>query len=93
MATALCRDQGVEFTLVIPADIPLIESFELQKIVDAAPQKGVVLVPIARDAEPTRHCEPRLICFLCDSAMTASCRIGLPRRQPGCRASYSNWPA
>ncbi len=47
MATVLCRDRGVEFTLVIPADIPLIESFELQKIVDAAPQRGVVLVPDA----------------------------------------------
>jgi 2-phospho-L-lactate guanylyltransferase len=47
MATALCRDQGVKFTLVIPADIPLIESFELQKIVDSAPQMGAVLVPDA----------------------------------------------
>jgi len=47
MATALCRKRGVEFTLVIPADIPLIESFELQKIVDTAPQRGAVLVPDA----------------------------------------------
>ena len=47
MATALCRKRGVEFTLVIPADIPLIESFELQKIVDSAPKKGAVLVPDA----------------------------------------------
>jgi 2-phospho-L-lactate guanylyltransferase len=47
MATALYRDRGVEFTLVIPADIPMIESFELQKIVDAAPQKGAVMVPDA----------------------------------------------
>ncbi len=47
MATALCRKRGVEFTLVIPADIPLIESFELQKIVDSAPQRGAVLVPDA----------------------------------------------
>ncbi len=47
MATALCRKRGVEFTLVIPADIPLIESFELQEIVDSAPQRGAVLVPDA----------------------------------------------
>ena len=47
MATTLCRKRGVEFTLVIPADIPLIESFELQKIVDSAPKKGAVLVPDA----------------------------------------------
>jgi 2-phospho-L-lactate guanylyltransferase len=45
MATALCRDRGVEFTLVIPADIPLVESSELQKIMDSAPEKGAVLVP------------------------------------------------
>jgi 2-phospho-L-lactate guanylyltransferase len=47
MATALCADQGLDFSLVIPADIPLIESLELQKIVDSAPQRGAVLVPDA----------------------------------------------
>ena len=47
MATAFCRDRGVDSTLVIPADIPLIESLELQKIVDSAPPEGAVLVPDA----------------------------------------------
>ena len=47
MATALCRERGVEHTLVIPADIPLLESFELDKIVAAAPPAGAVLVPDA----------------------------------------------
>jgi 2-phospho-L-lactate guanylyltransferase len=32
---------------VVPADIPLIDSVELQKIVDTAPAAGAVLVPDA----------------------------------------------
>ncbi|MBI3476855.1 MAG: 2-phospho-L-lactate guanylyltransferase [Acidobacteria bacterium] len=47
MATALCRERGVNHTLVIPADIPLIETHELNRIVGAAPPTGVVLVPDA----------------------------------------------
>ena len=47
MATELCRDRGALNTLVVPADIPLIESAELQKIADAAPPRGAVLVPDA----------------------------------------------
>jgi 2-phospho-L-lactate guanylyltransferase len=47
MATAVCRARGAESTLVVPADIPLIESSELQKIVDCAPAGGAVLVPDA----------------------------------------------
>ena len=46
-ATAFCRQRGAESTLVIPADIPLIDSSELQKIVDSAPSGGAVLVPDA----------------------------------------------
>ena len=33
--------------MVVPADIPLIDSSELQKIVDSAPSGGAVLVPDA----------------------------------------------
>jgi 2-phospho-L-lactate/phosphoenolpyruvate guanylyltransferase len=44
MATAVCRDCGAKSTLVIPADIPLLESADLQKIADAAPAQGAVLV-------------------------------------------------
>jgi 2-phospho-L-lactate guanylyltransferase len=47
MATALCRRQGVHHTLVIPADIPLMEVIELDRIVESAPSTGTVLVPDA----------------------------------------------
>jgi 2-phospho-L-lactate guanylyltransferase len=47
MATAICKAQGAASTLVVPADIPLIEVAELQKVVDAAPAQGAVLVPDA----------------------------------------------
>jgi 2-phospho-L-lactate guanylyltransferase len=47
MATAFCRERGEESTMVVPADIPLIDSSELQKIVDRAPPGGAVLVPDA----------------------------------------------
>jgi 2-phospho-L-lactate/phosphoenolpyruvate guanylyltransferase len=44
MATALCRERGIEYTLVIPADIPLIDSNELDQILKSAPAAGSVLV-------------------------------------------------
>jgi len=47
MATARSREQGADHTLVIPADIPLIDPLELQRIVDAAPPNGAVLAPDA----------------------------------------------
>ena len=47
MATAVCRGRGAASTLVVPADIPLIEGAELQKIADSAPPGGAVLVPDA----------------------------------------------
>jgi 2-phospho-L-lactate guanylyltransferase len=47
MATAICKAQGAASTLVVPADIPLIEVAELQKVIDAAPAPGAVLVPDA----------------------------------------------
>jgi 2-phospho-L-lactate/phosphoenolpyruvate guanylyltransferase len=47
MATTVCREHGASSTLVVPADIPLIEASELQKIVDVAPIHGAVLVPDA----------------------------------------------
>src|SRR5215831_14091794 len=45
IATHVCRMRGVEDTLVIPADIPLVQAWELAKILDAAPAEGSVLVP------------------------------------------------
>jgi 2-phospho-L-lactate/phosphoenolpyruvate guanylyltransferase len=45
MATRICVERGAESTLVIPADIPLIQSWELEEILNHAPEEGSVLVP------------------------------------------------
>ena len=47
MATHICESRGIKTTLVIPGDIPLLESWELAKILEAAPDQGSVLVPAA----------------------------------------------
>lgn len=47
MATRFCEAQGIESTLVIPGDIPLIQSWELEKILQSAPAEGSVLVRAA----------------------------------------------
>jgi 2-phospho-L-lactate/phosphoenolpyruvate guanylyltransferase len=47
MATAACRERGAPSTLVVPADIPLIECAELELIAESAPPGGAVLVPDA----------------------------------------------
>jgi len=47
MATRKCVERGVESTLVIPADIPLIHAWELEDILSHAPEEGSVLVPAA----------------------------------------------
>src|SRR5207245_3538573 len=46
-ATHICESRGIEDTLVVPGDIPLIEAWELEKIVESAPAEGSVLVPAA----------------------------------------------
>lgn len=45
MATTVCEVHGIESTLVIPGDIPLIEPGELAAIYSNAPRAGSVLVP------------------------------------------------
>jgi 2-phospho-L-lactate guanylyltransferase len=45
MATQVCVERGIEYTLVIPADIPLIQGWELEEILKQAPSEGSVLVP------------------------------------------------
>jgi 2-phospho-L-lactate guanylyltransferase len=45
MATRLCVERGKESTLVIPADIPLTQVWELEEIYKHAPAEGSVLVP------------------------------------------------
>ena len=47
MATRVCVDRGVDSTLIIPADIPLIQAWELEEIMKNAPAAGSVLVPAA----------------------------------------------
>jgi 2-phospho-L-lactate guanylyltransferase len=47
MATRVCVERGADSTLVIPADIPLIQAWELEEIVKHAPAEGSVLVPAA----------------------------------------------
>jgi 2-phospho-L-lactate guanylyltransferase len=47
MATRFCQSRGVESTLVIPGDIPLIQVEELEQILEAAPAEGSVLAPAA----------------------------------------------
>jgi 2-phospho-L-lactate guanylyltransferase len=47
MATRLCVSRGVDSTLIIPADIPLIEASELEQILAQAPEEGSVLAPAA----------------------------------------------
>ncbi len=47
MATALCVARGIDNTLVIPADIPLIQASELDEIFAHAPDEGTVLAPAA----------------------------------------------
>jgi 2-phospho-L-lactate guanylyltransferase len=45
MASRICIERGADFTLVIPADIPLIQAWELEEILKHAPAQGSVLVP------------------------------------------------
>jgi 2-phospho-L-lactate/phosphoenolpyruvate guanylyltransferase len=47
MATRFCDVQGLDSTLVIPGDIPLIQSWELEQILQSAPAEGSVLVRAA----------------------------------------------
>jgi 2-phospho-L-lactate/phosphoenolpyruvate guanylyltransferase len=45
MATALCEEHGYDTTVVIPGDIPLVTSVELNFVLDAAPAEGALFVP------------------------------------------------
>jgi len=47
MATIVCLERGEPSTLVLPADIPLLQPAELEQILQAAPSEGSVLVPSA----------------------------------------------
>jgi len=45
MATRICVERGIDSTLVIPGDIPLIQGWELEEILKKAPAEGSILVP------------------------------------------------
>jgi 2-phospho-L-lactate guanylyltransferase len=45
MATAWCEARGYDTTVVVPGDIPLITAHELHRVLDAAPDTGVLMVP------------------------------------------------
>lgn len=45
MATAWSEQRGYDTTIVAPADIPLVSSNELHRVLDAAPREGAVFVP------------------------------------------------
>jgi 2-phospho-L-lactate guanylyltransferase len=45
MATRICEARGLDFTLVVPGDVPLVQLGELEKILQAAPDQGAVLAP------------------------------------------------
>jgi 2-phospho-L-lactate guanylyltransferase len=47
MATHLCVSRGIDSTLVIPADTPLIQASEVDALLTQAPEVGSVLVPAA----------------------------------------------
>jgi len=47
MATRVCESRWIDSTLVIPGDIPLLKSQELEQILKAAPAEGSVLAPAA----------------------------------------------
>ena len=47
MATRLCEASGAAWTLVLPADIPLIKAAEVEAILAFALREGSVLVPAA----------------------------------------------
>lgn len=45
MATHICESREIETTIVVPADIPLIKTEEINAILNAAPEQGSVIVP------------------------------------------------
>jgi 2-phospho-L-lactate/phosphoenolpyruvate guanylyltransferase len=47
MATRVCVERSIEYSLVIPADIPLIQAWELEEVLRRAPSAGSGLVPAA----------------------------------------------
>jgi 2-phospho-L-lactate guanylyltransferase len=78
MATAWCEARGYDTTVVIPGDIPLIHSDELDRVLDAAPDEGMVIVP-AYDRRGSN-------CILRRPASIITLRFGNDSFLPHCEA-------
>ena len=47
LGTSYCLNSGADFSVVFPADIPLITAAEVQRVFDSIPARGCVIVPAA----------------------------------------------
>lgn len=45
MATQVCESRGIESTLIVPGDIPLIDAADIRLVYENSPELGAVLVP------------------------------------------------
>jgi 2-phospho-L-lactate guanylyltransferase len=52
MATQVCESRGIQSTLVVPGDVPLIDAAEIRLVYENCPELGAVLVP-AKDKRGT----------------------------------------
>jgi 2-phospho-L-lactate guanylyltransferase len=78
MATEWSISNGYETTVVVPGDIPLVTSAELQRVLDAAPEEGAVFVP-AYDQRGSN-------CILRRPASIIPLRFGNDSFMPHCEA-------
>ena len=69
-ATAWCEQRGYDTTIVVPGDIPLITSDELQRVLDAAPEKARSWCRPMIAAAATAFCAGPHPSFRCASVMT-----------------------
>lgn len=93
MATRYCESRGVDSTLVIPGDVPLIQVQEFEQILGAAPAEGSVLTPAA-DGRGTNAAWRRPgDCSPCALETIASNPIWQLRAQPTNRVWFYRSPA
>ena len=78
MATAWCEEHGYDTTVVIPGDIPLVTSAELNTVLDSAPAEGALFVP-AYDGRGSN-------CVLRRPAILIPLRFGNDSFLPHCEA-------
>ena len=86
MATRICVARGIDNTLVIPADIPLIQAGSLKKFLSRPQKKEAFWSQRGTDEAPTPPSDVRQIYSHYASGTTASNHITLPPRQPASRA-------